>query len=82
MPRPARRKWEDELGGGESWSSMTYADGRIYSINTAGTTFVMEPTPEGVQNRRREQARRNDARLGGFLGWAGIHSDLSKPILH
>jgi outer membrane protein assembly factor BamB len=45
-PKTGDRKWEDELGGGQSWSSMTYADGRIYSVNTAGTTYVIEPTPE------------------------------------
>jgi outer membrane protein assembly factor BamB len=44
--KTGERKWTDELGGGESWSSMAYVDGRIYTINTAGTTFVLEPTPE------------------------------------
>ena len=45
-PKTGERKWEERLGGGNSWSSMTHADGRLYIANTAGTTFVLEPSPE------------------------------------
>ena len=59
--KTGERKWEHALGGGQSWSSMTYADGRIYSVNTAGTTFVIEPTPDEckivAQNKLGETTR-------------------------
>jgi outer membrane protein assembly factor BamB len=44
--KTGEKKWEERLGGGNSWSSMTHADGRIYIANTAGTTFVLEPSSE------------------------------------
>jgi outer membrane protein assembly factor BamB len=37
--------WEERLGG-ESWSSLVYADGRLYSLNMAGETHVFEAKPE------------------------------------
>ncbi len=44
-PKTGERKWEQRLGTGNSWSSMTYANGRLYILNTAGTTFVLEASP-------------------------------------
>ncbi|MHB0955135.1 MAG: outer membrane protein assembly factor BamB family protein [Pirellulaceae bacterium] len=35
--------WRQRLGSGPSWSSMCYADGRIYVNNMEGTTFVLQP---------------------------------------
>ncbi len=35
--------WKQRLGTGPSWSSMCYADGRLYVNNMEGTTFVLEP---------------------------------------
>ena len=35
--------WKQRLGTGPSWSSMCYADGRLYVNNMAGTTFVLQP---------------------------------------
>ena len=35
--------WRQRLGTGPSWSSMCYADGRIYVSNMEGTTFVLQP---------------------------------------
>lgn len=48
-PQTGEQKWEERLGGGNSWSSMTHADGRIYISNTAGTTFVLDPSPEACK---------------------------------
>jgi outer membrane protein assembly factor BamB len=45
-PKTGDRKWEQRLGMGNSWSSMTYVDGRIYILNTAGTTIVLDPSPD------------------------------------
>ncbi|HEY2412690.1 MAG TPA: PQQ-binding-like beta-propeller repeat protein [Pirellulaceae bacterium] len=39
------KKWEQRIGGGQSWCSMVHAAGRLYVGNTAGTTFVLEPNP-------------------------------------
>jgi outer membrane protein assembly factor BamB len=65
------RKWEDELGGGESWTSMSYVDGRLYTINTAGTTFVLEPTPESckviAENKLGETTRGSHAFSNGQI---------------
>jgi outer membrane protein assembly factor BamB len=44
-PKTGDRKWEQRLGSGNSWSSMTHIDGRLYIANTAGTTFVLEANP-------------------------------------
>lgn len=38
------KKWEQRLGSGPSWCSMVHAAGRLYISNTAGTTFVLEPS--------------------------------------
>jgi outer membrane protein assembly factor BamB len=35
--------WKQRLGTGPSWSSMCYAEGRLYVNNMEGTTFVLEP---------------------------------------
>jgi outer membrane protein assembly factor BamB len=38
------KKWEQRLTGGNSWSSVVHAAGRLYINNTAGTTFVLAPS--------------------------------------
>jgi outer membrane protein assembly factor BamB len=43
--KTGEKKWEERLGGGQSWCSMVHAAGRLYVGNTAGTTFVLEPNP-------------------------------------
>jgi outer membrane protein assembly factor BamB len=35
--------WKQRLGTGPSWSSMSFAAGRLYVNNMEGTTFVLEP---------------------------------------
>ncbi len=69
--KTGERKWQDELGGGESWSSMSYVDGRLYTINTAGTTFVLEPTPESckviAENKLGETTRGSHAFSNGQI---------------
>lgn len=35
--------WKQRLGTGPSWSSLCYADGRLYANNMEGTTFVLAP---------------------------------------
>ena len=35
--------WKQRLGDAPSWSSMCYADGRLYVSDTEGTTFVIAP---------------------------------------
>ena len=35
--------WKQRLGNGPSWSSLCYADGRLYVNNMEGTTFVLKP---------------------------------------
>ncbi len=69
--KTGERKWTDELGGGESWSSMAYVDGHIYSINTAGTTYVLEPTPEAckiiAENKLGETTRGSPAISNGQI---------------
>lgn len=44
-PKTGEKLWEERLGR-NSWSSLGYVDGRIYSVDWAGTTFVIEPNPE------------------------------------
>lgn len=44
-PRTGEKLWEERLGR-NSWSSLCYVDGRLYSVDWAGTTFVIEPHPE------------------------------------
>ncbi len=39
--------WEKRLG--KSWSSMVLADGRLYVPDMEGTTYVLEPNPEGCK---------------------------------
>jgi len=36
--------WKHRLSATSSWSSMCYADGRIYVNDSHGTTYVLEPT--------------------------------------
>lgn len=43
--KTGEKKWEERLGGGQSWCSMVHAAGRLYVGNTAGTTFVLEANP-------------------------------------
>ena len=53
--------WRQRLGTGPSWSSMCYADGRIYVNNMEGTTFVLQPDHTEctmlAKNELREQMR-------------------------
>jgi outer membrane protein assembly factor BamB len=44
-PRTGEKLWEERLGR-NSWASLCYVDGRIYNVDWAGTTFVIEPNPE------------------------------------
>lgn len=46
--------WKKRLGGPVS-SSPVLVDGRIYVSNEAGTTFVMNATPEGYQSLAKNQ---------------------------
>ena len=40
-------KWEQRVGNtGNNWSSMCYADGRLYIVNRDGVTYVLEPNPQ------------------------------------
>ncbi len=70
-PQTGEKKWEERLDGGNSWSSMTYADGRLYILNTAGTTFVLEPSPEAckiiAENKLGELTRGSHAFSNGQI---------------
>jgi outer membrane protein assembly factor BamB len=37
--------WEERLGG-DSWSSIVYSDGKLYTLNMAGETHVLEAAPQ------------------------------------
>lgn len=43
--KTGEKKWEQRLGGTNSWSSSCYVDGRLYCTNMDGDTFVLEVTP-------------------------------------
>ncbi len=47
--KTGKKLWQQRLGKGNSWSSMCYIEGRLYIVNTAGTTFVLEPSPEACK---------------------------------
>lgn len=49
--KTGEKKWEQRVGtgSGRSWSSMCYADGRLYVITMNGETIVLEPTPEACK---------------------------------
>ena len=70
-PQTGERKWEQPRGGGTSWSSMTYAAGRIYISNTPGTTFVLEANPKEfkllAENQLNETIRATPAFSNGQI---------------
>ncbi|MCO6454002.1 MAG: PQQ-binding-like beta-propeller repeat protein [Pirellulaceae bacterium] len=39
------RKWEQRLEQGQTWSSMNYADGRLYALTMKGDTYVLAADP-------------------------------------
>jgi outer membrane protein assembly factor BamB len=41
--------WSDRLEGGESWSSVVLAAGRLYSTSRRGVTTVFRPNPEKLE---------------------------------
>jgi outer membrane protein assembly factor BamB len=43
--KTGEQKWQERLSG-RSWCSMTHIAGRLYVSNEAGTTYVLEPTPD------------------------------------
>jgi outer membrane protein assembly factor BamB len=43
--KTGKNVWEERLGG-KSWSSMVYADGRLYVAHENGETSVLEASPE------------------------------------
>lgn len=43
-----RSIWKERLGR-KSWSSMNEVGGRLYVNDTSGTTFVIDPDPEGMR---------------------------------
>ena len=45
-PATGTAKWQHRSAGGAHWGSMTYADGRLYTTDQNGTTFVLRPSPE------------------------------------
>jgi hypothetical protein len=47
--RSGDKKWEERKSPKNTWSSMVHAAGRLYVANKEGTTFVLEPRPEGCQ---------------------------------
>jgi outer membrane protein assembly factor BamB len=47
--KTGEKKWQERLEGGGTWSSMCHVDGRLYVINTAGTTTVLDPSPESMK---------------------------------
>jgi outer membrane protein assembly factor BamB len=63
------KKWEERIGGGQSWCSMVHAAGRLYVGNTAGTTFVLEPNPNEckvlAENKLSETMRASHAFSNG-----------------
>lgn len=65
------KKWEQRLGGGVSWSSMNHVAGRLYVNNTAGTTFVLEPSPTQckiiAENKLDELTRASPAYCDGQI---------------
>jgi len=42
------KKWEERISP-NTWSSMVHAAGRLYVANKQGTTYVLEPSPEGCR---------------------------------
>ena len=65
------KKWEERIGGGQSWCSMIHAAGRLYVGNTAGTTFVLEPNPNEckvlAENKLNETMRASHAFSNGQI---------------
>jgi outer membrane protein assembly factor BamB len=63
------KKWEERRTGGNSWTSMVHAGGRIYAGNTAGTTFVLAVNPEKceilAENKLGELTRASPALVDG-----------------
>jgi outer membrane protein assembly factor BamB len=48
-PKTGEKKWEQRIGGAGSWSSMSLIGGKIYVPTTAGTTLVIDPSPEACK---------------------------------
>ena len=65
--KTGEKKWEQRLGGASSnWSSMVYADGRLYVPNRDGETFVLEANPEACKVLAENSVgKETDARLAG-----------------
>ena len=47
--KSGEKHWGERLGSGNAWSSTVLVDGRLYSTNSKGTTFVLEPSTEGCK---------------------------------
>jgi outer membrane protein assembly factor BamB len=63
-------KWQERLAG-RSWCSMAHVAGRLYVSNEAGTTYVLEPTPEAckilTENKLGELTRASPAYSDGQI---------------
>ena len=64
------KKWEQRLSG-PSWCSVVHAAGRLYMTNKAGTTFVIEPSPDSCkilsENKLGEQTEASPAFSNGQI---------------
>jgi outer membrane protein assembly factor BamB len=57
--RSGKVTWKERLGG-DSWSSMVHADGRLYIINMQGVTSVLEPSPAEMKVISRNALEKNE----------------------
>jgi outer membrane protein assembly factor BamB len=68
--KTGEKKWEQRLSG-PTWSSMVHVAGRLYICNKAGTTYVLEPTPEAckvlAENKLGEQVEGSPAFSDGEI---------------
>ena len=64
------QKWQQRLAE-KSWCSMAHVAGRLYVSNEAGTTYVLEPTPEAckilAENKLGELTRASPAYSDGQI---------------
>ncbi|MFL2871448.1 MAG: hypothetical protein ACJZ8O_11965 [Pirellulaceae bacterium] len=44
--KTGKTTWQQRLGDSNTWSSMSYLDGKLYVVNMKGTSFVLKPNPE------------------------------------
>ena len=74
--------WKHRLSETSSWSSMCYADGRIYVNDSHGTTYVLEPADTECTVLAKKRDQRTHGSVAGLLRRSDLCPHLRESLLY